>query len=390
MLRLRRESLKYTESLHFLSWTHNSVGTAGVLRESPLPVPSVIFGRPVSRPVELPSWTLSWSSAQKELLELQSFNEAGYTKDSMQKVGEQIEEHEYTLAVADAMKKALDAHQKDENSDPASLIESLQQIRKYGPKQRPMYRDEASFMLDIKNRAQFINTANRGTAWKTLFATSDTRSSRKRIYSATGNSLPCANCIIEKGILKVFGAAVDVLEDVSPPCTEAFPLDGPPFAWIRTVLAKRLGLPVSSHEALNPDPDSESDDETSRSLEFDPLFWRIILADQWQGVRLKKGNVVEIPRVGTIPPTISFAMNVGDPKEHIHRIVKELFEVKSAVASSENQAAFKWRSLFTSKKSVGLSPVDGRKGDIVFAIFGCDVPFLVRKAERGYLFLGEW
>jgi hypothetical protein len=339
MLRLRRESLKYTESLHFLSWTHNSVGTAGVLRESPLPVPSVIFGRPVSRPVELPSWTPSWSSAQKELLELQSFNEAGYTKDSMQKVGEQIEEHEYTLAVADAMKKALDAHQKDENSDPASLIESLQQIRKYGPKQRPMYRDEASFMLDIKNRAQFINTANRGTAWKTLFATSDTRSSRKRIYSATGNSLPCANCIIEKGILKVFGAAVDVLEDVSPPCTEAFPLDGPPFAWIRTVLAKRLGLPVSSHEALNPDSDSESDGETSRSLEFDPLFWRIILADQWQGVRLKKGNVVEIPRVGTIPPTISFAMDVGDPKEHIHRIVKKLFEVKSAVASSENQGS---------------------------------------------------
>jgi len=152
------------------------------------------------------------------------------------------------------------------------------------------------------------------------------------------------------------------------------------------VLAKRLGLPVSSHEALNPDSDSESDDETSRSLEFDPLFWRIILADQWQGLRLKKGNVVEIPGVGTIPPTSSFAMDVGDPREHIHRIVKELFEVKSAVASSENQAAFKWRSLFTSKKSFGLSPVDGRKGDIVFAIFGCDVPFLVRKTEKGYCF----
>jgi len=110
------------------------------------------------------------------------------------------------------------------------------------------------------------------------------------------------------------------------------------------VLAKRLGLLVSSHEALNPDSDAESDDETSRSLEFESLFWRIILADQWQGVRLKKGNVVEIPGVGTIPPTSSFAnvaMDVGDPKEHIHRIVKELFEVKSAVASSENQAAFK-------------------------------------------------
>jgi len=55
----------------------------------------------------------SWSSAKKELLELQSFNEAGYIKESMQKVGEQIEEHEYTLAVADAMKEALDAYQKD-------------------------------------------------------------------------------------------------------------------------------------------------------------------------------------------------------------------------------------------------------------------------------------
>jgi hypothetical protein len=66
-------------------------------------------------------------------------------------------------------------------------------------------------MLDIENRAHFINTANRGTAWKTLFATSHTRSSRKRIYSATRNSLPCANCIVEKGILRVFGAAVDIL-----------------------------------------------------------------------------------------------------------------------------------------------------------------------------------
>jgi hypothetical protein len=117
--------LKHTKSLRFLSWTHNSVGTAGVLREFPLLVPSVVFGRLASRPVELPSWTPSWSSAQKELLELQSFNEAGYTKESMQKVGEQIEEHEYTLAVADALKEALNAYQKDEASDPASLIESL-------------------------------------------------------------------------------------------------------------------------------------------------------------------------------------------------------------------------------------------------------------------------
>jgi hypothetical protein len=152
------------------------------------------------------------------------------------------------------------------------------------------------------------------------------------------------------------------------------------------VLAKRLGLPVSSHEALNPDSDSESDDETSRSLEFEPLFWRVILADQWQGVRLKKGNVVEIPGVGTIPPTSSFTMDVGDPKEHIHRTMKELFEAKSAVASSETQAAFKWRALFTSKKSIGLSPIDGREGDIVFAIFGCDVPLLLRKLRKAICF----
>ena len=105
---------------------------------------------------------------------------------------------------------------------------------------------------------------------------------------------------------------------------------------------------------------------------------------------MKKGKVVEIPGVGTIPPASSFAMGGGDPEEHIDRIVKELFEVKGAVMSLENQAAFKWRALFTSKKTVGLSPIDGRKGDIIFAIFGCDVPFLVRKTEKGYLFLGEW
>ena len=224
--------LKYTESLHFLSWTHNSVGTASVRCESSLPAPTVAFGRQTSRPVGLPSWAPSWSSAREELLELQSFDEAIVTKEPIQKIAEQMDENDYRLAVADAMEEALDAHRKDEDSDPAKLIESFEQLIKYGPKQNqgPKYPDKASFMLDIMRRSYFINTANRRTSWKTLFATSDTPSSRKRIYSATGNSLPCANCIIGKGILRVFGAAVDILEDVSPPCTHAFPLNGPPFA----------------------------------------------------------------------------------------------------------------------------------------------------------------
>jgi hypothetical protein len=40
--------LKHTESLHFLSWTHNATGRGGY-----------------SRPAELPSWTPSWTSSEK-------------------------------------------------------------------------------------------------------------------------------------------------------------------------------------------------------------------------------------------------------------------------------------------------------------------------------------
>jgi hypothetical protein len=94
--------------------------------------------------------------------------------------------------------------------------------------------------------------------------------------------------------------AIDVLEDVSPHCTPSFPTDGPPCTWIITVLNKRLGLPVSDNAMHD---DSDSDDEASISVEFCPLFWRLILADQRQGVRLEKGNSVEIPGVGTIPLT---------------------------------------------------------------------------------------
>lgn len=354
--------LKHTESLHFLSWTHKTFGRRGS-----------------NRPAELPSWTPSWSSAENELMELQSFDEASFTKHAMQEVAEQIEEHENTLSVAEAMQEAIEAHKKEQDSDPASLIQSLQEILKSGPevskqKKGSMYPDEASFMLDVQNRAYYLNTSNKSTAWKTLLGPSGPS---KRVYWTTGNSLSCGNCNVQKGTLRVFGAAIDVLEDVSPPCTPSFPLDGPPCAWIKTVLAKKLGLPISSNAM---DSDSDSDDETTMALEFYPLFWRIILADQWQGMRLKKGNSIEIPGVSSIPP------NASD----MDGAVKELFKVRGAVTSFENQAAFTWRALFTSKKSVGLSPIGARKGDIIFAVFGCDVPYLVRKSEKGYLFLGEW
>jgi hypothetical protein len=78
------------------------------------------------------------------------------------------------------MKEVHYTHQKDEDSDPASSIGSLQQIRKYGQKQkqRPLYGDEASFMLDNENRAHFINTANR-YCMETLFSASDIAAPRK-------------------------------------------------------------------------------------------------------------------------------------------------------------------------------------------------------------------
>jgi hypothetical protein len=70
--------------------------------------------------------------------------------------------------------------------------------------------------------------------------------------------------------------------------------------------------------------------------------------------------------------------------------MKELFKIRMAVTSSENQVVFRWRILFTSHKTIGLSPLVAPLGDIIFAIFGCDVSYLIRKCENGYLFLGEW
>ena len=64
--------------------------------------------------------------------------------------------------------------------------------------------------------------------------------------------------------------------------------------------------------------------------------------------------------------------------------------MRAAVTSTENQIAFRWRRLFTSRRTVGLVPPVARNGDTIFAILGCDVPYLIRKCDNGYRFLGEW
>ena len=195
------------------------------------------------------------------------------------------------------------------------------------------------------------------------------------IYAATQRSRAVAACDVERGILSVLGCIVDILEDVSPPTSNGpfFPTDGPAAYWIRTVLATKLGIPiVASTQEPGSDSDSDSDDEASISCQISPTFWRILLADQWQGVRF--GKEVSIPGVGSIPP----------------KSIDELFKMRRAATSLENSVAYRWRHLFISRKTVGLVPPVARRGDVILAIFGCDVLYLVRKCENGYRFLGEW
>jgi hypothetical protein len=236
---------------------------------------------------------------------------------------------------------------------------------------------KTTFQRDVTNRAYYINTQSI-PSWTTLLKGSDSKAEpqssnasqpKKSIYATTQDSRHLATCNVEKGTLTVLGFAIDVLEDVSPPTTNGpfFPTDGPASSWIRTVLNRKLGLPVSDLTE-----DSDSDDEASLSCSVYPTFWRVLLADQWQGVRL--GKDVSIPEVGSIPP----------------KSIEELFKMRTAATSLENQVAFRWRKLFTLSKAVGLAPPLARNGDIIFAIFGCDVPYLIRKSENGYRFLGEW
>jgi hypothetical protein len=136
-------------------------------------------------------------------------------------------------------------------------------------------------------------------------------------------------------------------------------------------LNAKLGLPTSDWSDSD---DADSDDESEIAIQLHPIFWRTILADQWQGVRLGKEATIDIPGVGTIPP----------------RSVEELFKLRSALTSLENQVAFSWRKLFTSKKTIGIAPPVAQPGDVIFGVLGCDVPYLLRKCDEGYRFLGEW
>lgn len=199
---------------------------------------------------------------------------------------------------------------------------------------------------------------------------------RKCIYSASLDSRPFAEYDPTRGCLKAAGYLVDVLESVSPPCTTTFPLDGPPSFWIRTVLNKLLGLPTSEEES---DP-YDSDDEIELPTQLHPIFWRMILADQWEGRRLRLGptGTLEMPGLGSVPP----------------RSIEELFEIRRKASSLQHGVApYRWRRLFVSKRqSMGLVPIDAQPGDAIFVILGCDVPFLLRKANDGpgYRLLGEW
>ncbi|KAK0512327.1 hypothetical protein JMJ35_005455 [Cladonia borealis] len=307
-----------TGSLHFLSWTHNNADRGGYL----------------SRPEDLPSWALSWIGSQDVLLELQCFD------DLMSPMHRSLAGQEIIEAAAKSTSKT-------------------------------------SALDDIANRAYYINTKSVSN-WMALLEGSDPEAEqqvpsnrpKRSIYATTQNSQHHATCNGEKGTLTVLGFAIDVLEDVSPPINNgpSFPIDSPASSWIRTVFNRKLGLPVSTSTE---DSDSDSDDEASISCQVHPTCWRVLLVDQWQGVRF--GEEVSIPGVGSIPP----------------RSIKQLFAMRGAVTSTENQVAFRWRRLFTSRKTVGLVPPVARNGDIVFAMLGCDVPYLIRKCDNGYRFVGE-
>jgi hypothetical protein len=153
--------------------------------------------------------------------------------------------------------------------------------------------------------------------------------------------------------------------------TLSFPADGPAGTWIRSTLNAKFGLPTSDWSDSD---DAESDDNSEIAIQLHPIFRRTILADQWQGVRLGKDVTFTIPEIGSIPPTT----------------MEELFKTRKAVMNVENQVAFRWRKIFITKTMTGLAPPVAQPGDVIFGILGCDVPYLLRKCDRGYNFLGEW
>lgn len=191
----------------------------------------------------------------------------------------------------------------------------------------------------------------------------------KSLYSATQDSRHAASCIGGRGTLQVLGFPIDVLKDVSPVCdSRSAVFDGPASLWVNSVLYETFQSLIEEMTGGKPDPECKE-----MYIQLLPIFWRLILADQWQGARLGQ-TPIELPRVGQIPP----------------RSFDEIFKLRAAVSSYEYQCAFRWRTLFVSRQSVGLAPPVARPGDIVFAILGCEVPYLIRKCDGGYRFLGEW
>jgi hypothetical protein len=308
--------LRLTGSPHFLSWTHSTTDWNGYM----------------NRPNGIPSWAPSWIACKNDLMELQLFDDSMSLKDR-----ESFSKEIAQAAAGSTMK--------------------------------------TTFHIDVSNRAFFINRKP-SPNWSTLFTSSDsplpkTCTPRKSIYSATQDSRHAITFNAERGCLSVLGFTIDVLEDASPTSTFSFPVDGPASNWIRSTLNAKLGLPTSDWSDSD---DAESGDNSEIAIQLHPIFWRTILADQWQGVRLGKDVTFAIPGVGSIPPSS----------------IEELFKLRKAVASLENQVAFRWRKIFITKNTIGLAPPVAQAGDVIFGILGCDVPYLLRKCDRGYNFLGEW
>jgi hypothetical protein len=331
--------LRQTKSLQFLSWVSNP----GLIQDE-----EDEEGDEGENdfPFVLPSWTPSWKTPDIPMLELQSFG-------------------------------ILDLGGKDRGIDHAIelAVDSVEG-------NKPEYDDAATFFHDVRNRAKFINKdigAAGWIGWSSLGCIlqelqAGRYNANNTIYSASkeasSSSFSCASCSIETGTLRILGAAIDIVDDISPVCSSNFPLDGPPSYWLRTVLNKVLGLPVSSPTA---DP-YDSDDEIEIMTMIHPIFWRLILADQWSGKRLPKGDILEIPGLGRIPP----------------RSVDEVIKIKAAVNSMEHKVAYRWRKFFVSRLTAGLAPAAARVGDVIFVPFGCEVPYLIRRCERGYKLIGEW
>jgi hypothetical protein len=190
----------------------------------------------------------------------------------------------------------------------------------------------------------------------------------RSLYSVTQDSRHLVSFNAASGKMQALGFVMDVLEEVSPPCDSRDGIfTGPTWLWIKSVL-------LNSMSGIIDDIVGEQSDPKMRkvALHFVPQFWRIVLADQWENKRLGTAPF-ELNGVGTIPPSS----------------IEEAFKIRRAVSSNEFNCAFRWRSLYLAKKLVGLAPATAQPGDIIFAILGSPVPYLVRKCEGGYRLLGE-